>query len=161
MSKPSHLSLNTSPLHQLHRVMQCADKLFQTAMSDTDLTPRQLAVLSAVAGNDSCSQTRIVEITGVDRSTLADLVRRLTKKGLVQRKRSKFDARAYAIRLTEKGGSLLAEASLVALRVDQHLMTALPEASRSRFNRDLQCIIDQLGNHTQKLAERNARSRAE
>ncbi|MFZ1102753.1 MAG: helix-turn-helix domain-containing protein, partial [Hyphomicrobiaceae bacterium] len=39
--------------------------------------------------------------TGIDRSTLADIVRRLTRKGLLQRCRTNEDARAYAVRLTD------------------------------------------------------------
>ncbi len=37
-----------------------------------DLTPRQLAVLMTVAGNEGPCQTGIVDATGIDRSTLAD-----------------------------------------------------------------------------------------
>jgi DNA-binding MarR family transcriptional regulator len=46
-------------------------------MKDGDLTPRQLAVLVTVANNEGLSQTGLVDRTGIDRSTLADIVRRL------------------------------------------------------------------------------------
>ena len=63
-------------------------------MKDGDLTPRQLAVLVTVAQNEGLSQTGLVDRTGIDRSTLADIVRRMQRKGLLQRRRTKEDARA-------------------------------------------------------------------
>ena len=47
-----------------------------------DLTPRQFAVLITVAGDEGVSQTGIVDATGIDRSTVAEMVQRLAKKGL-------------------------------------------------------------------------------
>ena len=48
--------------------------------------------------------------TGIDRSTLADIVARLLARGLIQRKRAKEDGRAYAIKLTPQGARSLREA---------------------------------------------------
>ena len=76
-------------------------------MKDGDLTPRQLAVLVTVANNEGLSQTGLVDRTGIDRSTLADIVRRLQRKGLLQRRRTKEDARAYAVKLTDEGRRVL------------------------------------------------------
>lgn len=137
---------SASPLQRLHRVVQCAERLFQTEMTDTDLTPRQLAVLIAVANNDSRNLSRLVEVTGIDRSTMAELVRRLIRKGLLQSEQARFDARSYSIRLTDKGGEALADASLVARLVDERLLGALPVASRAPFSSDLECIIERFKN---------------
>jgi DNA-binding MarR family transcriptional regulator len=70
---------------------------------ETGLTLPQVLVLSAVRLAGPCSQTNIVTITGIDRSTASDLVSRLIGKGLVARKRSKEDARAYLVSLTAGG----------------------------------------------------------
>src|SRR5438552_7232397 len=86
--------LDQSPTHLVHRVAQCAGDIFDAQMKDSDLTPRQLAVLVIVGSHEGLSQTGIVDRTGIDRSTLADLVRRLQKKGLLQRRRTQKDARA-------------------------------------------------------------------
>ena len=85
--KNNHRSgaLDISALHLLHRAGQCAEVLFTNETGKADLTPRQYAILASVAQNPDISQTGLVEQTGVDRSTLADIVRRLVKKGLLQR----------------------------------------------------------------------------
>ncbi|MGH9810564.1 MAG: MarR family winged helix-turn-helix transcriptional regulator, partial [Terriglobia bacterium] len=95
-------------------------------MRDGDLTPRQLAVLVTVAQNEGLSQTGLVDRTGIDRSTLADIVRRLQKKGLIQRRRTKEDARAYAVKLTDEGKRVLRTAEPIARRVDDRILDALP-----------------------------------
>ena len=67
--------LQGSALHLLHRAGQCASEIFQSEMTSGDLTPRQFAVLVAVSQNEGLSQTSLVKKTGIDRSTLADIVR--------------------------------------------------------------------------------------
>jgi DNA-binding MarR family transcriptional regulator len=86
--------LDRSPVHLLHRAYQAVDQVFAMGMQANSLTARQLAVLMTVEDNEGLSQTGIVNRTGVDRSTLADIVRRLTRKGLLQRRRTKEDAHA-------------------------------------------------------------------
>jgi DNA-binding MarR family transcriptional regulator len=137
--------LERSPIHLLHRAGQCASDVFQGEMGEGDLTPRQYAVLVAVSQNEGLSQTHLVEKTGVDRSTLADIVRRMLKKGLLQRRRTKDDARAYAVKLTEEGWRILKTADPLAKRVDDKILAALPGQQRERFLQDLTLIVEELG----------------
>ena len=136
--------LERSPIHLLHRAVQCAADIFQGELANEDLTPRQYAVLVAVSQNEGVSQTYLVEKTGVDRSTLADIVRRMLKKGLLQRRRTKDDARAYAVRLTEEGWRVLKAADPLARRVDDKILAALPGQQRERFLQDLKSIVQAL-----------------
>ena len=137
--------LERSPIHLLHRAGQCAADIFQSEMETGDLTPRQFAVLVAVAQHEGLSQTQLVDRTGVDRSTLADIVRRMLKKGLVQRRRTKEDARAYAVKLTEEGWRVLRSTEPKARRVDARILEALPAQQRDRFLDDLTTIVQALG----------------
>lgn len=110
-----------------------------------DLTPRQYAVLLTVSQNEGLSQTQLVDKTGIDRSTLADIVRRMLKKGLLTRRRTKEDARAYAVRLTDEGWKSLRAADPVAQRVDERILSAIPAGQRERFLTDLSTIVTALG----------------
>jgi len=140
--------LSRSPIHLLHRAGQCAGDIFHAEIKDGDLTPRQLAVLMTVAQNEGLSQTGLVERTGIDRSTLADIVRRMQKKGLLQRRRTKEDARAYAVKLTDEGRRVLRSAEPLAKRVDERILEALPSKQREQFLDELSAIVETL----QKLA---------
>lgn len=133
--------LGRSPLHLLHRVAQRAGDIFARELGDADLTPRQLAVLMTVAENEGVSQNGIVERTGIDRSTLADVVRRLQKKGWLQRRRTREDARAYAVKLTDEGHKLLRNATPLAKKVDQRILQALPSRGGEEFIERLQAIV--------------------
>jgi DNA-binding MarR family transcriptional regulator len=137
--------LDRSPIHLLHRAGQCAADIFQGEMVEGDLTPRQYAVLVAVSQNEGLSQTQLVDRTGIDRSTLADIVRRMLKKGLLQRRRTKDDARAYSVKLTDEGWRVLKAADPLAKRVDDKILAALPGQQRERFVQDLNAIVEALG----------------
>jgi DNA-binding MarR family transcriptional regulator len=106
-----------------------------------NLTPRQLVVLMSVAQNEGASQTGIVAATGIDRSTLADVVRRLVKRKLLQRRRTREDARAYAVTLTDEGRSVLRAAEPLAKRVEQRVLGALPTGQREQFIASLLAIV--------------------
>ena len=115
-----------SLIHALHRASQVAEDRFARELGDISITPRQLAVLAVIDAHDGLSQTDIVDATGIDRSTMADIVLRLIKRGLVSRKRTKHDARAYAVKLTADGSRVLAAAMPVLARVEAGLLKALP-----------------------------------
>lgn len=139
--------LERSPIHLLHRAGQCAGDIFQGKLGTTDLTPRQFAVLVTVAQNEGLSQTHLVEKTGIDRSTLADIVRRMLKKNLIQRRRTREDARAYAVRLTDEGWRTLRSAEPAAIEVDEIVLSALDQHDREKFLTNLNTIVAALGAH--------------
>jgi MarR family transcriptional regulator, temperature-dependent positive regulator of motility len=136
-------SLRRSPMHLLHRALQRADDCFLHDVP-TDLTPRQLVVLLAVAETEGANQTRLVDATGIDRSTLADIVRRLVKRHLLKRRRGRRDARSYSVKLTDEGRQMLLAAEPVGKDVDQRILDILPPDCRRQFLASLQMIINSL-----------------
>ncbi|MEZ5857212.1 MAG: MarR family transcriptional regulator [Hyphomicrobiaceae bacterium] len=144
MASESQSRLNDSMLHLLHRAGQVADELFATEMQGSDLTPRQFAVLQVLQRLETASQTDIVNATGIDRSTLADIVKRLVTRGLIARRRSKVDARAYAVRLTPAGKEALEQAQPASERVEGRLLKSLPQTRRDAFVDALSALVESL-----------------
>lgn len=98
------------------------------------LTLPQYIVLAEIAASESPpSQTDLVNRTGTDRSTMAQIIVGLKKKGLIGRLRKREDARAYAIRLTTEGTKMLAAARPVVELVEESFLGALPDRQRSMF----------------------------
>ena len=122
-----------SPLDLLHRAGVQADSLFLSHVGDAGLTPRQFAVLKAVSQADGLNQTAIMAATGIDRSSTAELVRRLVSLGALQRRRKKRDARQYAVRLTPRGRELVKLGGQAARQADETLLSRMPRELRVPF----------------------------
>lgn len=120
-------------LHLIHKLSQASESLFIKANAGSDLTPRQYTVLSVIRENEGISQTGLVDYTGIDRSTMTGIVRRLQLKKLVTRRRTKNDARLYATMVTDKGIKLLDEIDPIAKLVDKEILDALPANQRHIF----------------------------
>lgn len=133
MSEQSQFDLSLSPGHLLHRAQQFAADRFREASGGAEITQRQFAVLTAVNEDEGLTQTRLVKKTGIDRSTLAELVSRMASKGLLVRERAPGDARANAVRLSEAGRALYRDALKGAKAADAAILEALPKGKRANF----------------------------
>jgi len=126
-------SLAESPSHLIHRALQLALDIYSREVGSDGLTQRQFAVLEAVSLRAGLTQTDLVKATGIDRSTLADLVARMAQRGLLSRERSTLDARAMAVRLTPEGEAALADARPRVVEADRQIMALLPKGRRESF----------------------------
>ncbi|HEY1751644.1 MAG TPA: MarR family winged helix-turn-helix transcriptional regulator [Caulobacteraceae bacterium] len=129
--------LSHSVTHLLHRVLQLALDYHAEAAGPAGLTQRQYTVLAAAGASDGVSQSDLVRATGIDRSTLADLVARMISKGLLERERSTTDARANTVRLSEAGRLALSDGGKPASRSDERLLDLLPPKKRDSFVKTL------------------------
>jgi DNA-binding MarR family transcriptional regulator len=140
MNAPVNL-VSTSATHLLHRAGQLAEDLFARSIGEIGITARQFVVLSVVESLEDPSQTALCEISGIDRSTLADIVRRLVSRGLLSRRRTRQDARMYAVRITPEGKDVLMRALPIARKVDEALVASLSAEQREHFNAHLQKVV--------------------
>nr|WP_314433042.1 MarR family transcriptional regulator [uncultured Brevundimonas sp.] len=125
--------LGTSPSHLMHRALQLTLDIYSEETGPDGLTQRQFAVLEATSIKTGLTQTELVRMTGIDRSTLADLVTRMTAKGLLERERSTLDARAKAVRLSTEGAARLEAARPLVEAADKRIMALLPKGQRDTF----------------------------
>jgi len=138
-NKPD-FSLGRSATHLLHRAQQMAVNLSAEALAKKGLTIRQFAVLAALHEEDGQSQSSLVDMTGIDRSTLADMVARMEKSGLVARVTSKEDARAKAVSLTEAGEEAYQNAVPTVEEADEILIEDLRKSRRASLIESLAVI---------------------
>ena len=129
--------LANSPSHLMHRALQLALDIYSEEAGPDGLTQRQFAVLEAASLKAGLTQTELVRLTGIDRSTLADLVARMTTRGLLDRERSTLDARAKAVRLSEDGLARLEAARPRVEAADRRIMGLLPKGHRDGFLKHL------------------------
>src|SRR5690348_18471834 len=132
--------LSESPSHLLKRCTQFFGDLYAREIGTSELTKQQFTLLAALEHNDGASQTALVEITGIDRSTLAEMVRRMLEKGLLSRERTEEDARANAVAISPSGRKALRGARNAADRAERALLEALPQPERLKFVKALSQI---------------------
>jgi len=132
-SKAAKDNLSASPTHLLHRALQLALDFHAEAAGASAITQRQFTVLSAASGHEGLTQNDLVRATGIDRSTLADLVARLLTKGLLLRERSATDGRANTVRLSAEGREALDLAAGAAAAGDKRLLGLLSPKKRETF----------------------------
>lgn len=150
--------LETSLSHLLRRAQQFAYDQFVQQMGEGAITPRQFIVLFAVNEEEGLSQTDLVNRTGIDRSTLADMISRMIKNGLLARKRTAEDARANAVRLTAAGRRALTGTLPRALAAEKALLELLPKSAQVELMRGLSHLATAIG--SAKEADKPVRGRA-
>lgn len=158
-------TLKNSPGHLLRRAQQYAHDLYAKEVGASGPTPRQFEVLHTVAQNEGLSQTDLVRATGIDRSTLADMIARMIKKGHLSRQRTKADARANAVSITASGKRVLQGASSAVNRAEAGALGVLPKSQQGAFIRALQAYAEALdkmedGGKPAKPAKRKAARKA-
>ncbi len=129
--------LERSPSHLLHRALQRSIDIYAEEFGAGAITQRQYAVLAAAAEREGATQADLVRVTGIDRSTLADMAQRLIAKGLLKRERSASDARANAVRLTEAGLAALEMAQPKMAAADARLLKLVGGGGRRQALLDL------------------------
>jgi DNA-binding MarR family transcriptional regulator len=149
MAKALHAGdagLDRSPSHLLHRALQLALDIYAEEIGGAGaLTQRQYAVLSAVLAKEGCTQSELVRATGIDRSTLAELVARLIGKNLLGRERSTLDARANTVRLTDEGRAAVHDTAPRVAAADARILALMPGSRRDAFLKTLRDMARSTG----------------
>ncbi len=122
--------LMSAPGHLLRRLAQIQTAVFAEEVGDPRLTSPQFAVLDVLANQGSVDQITLGRAAGIDRSTTADLVNRLVERGLVERRRSRADARRNLVRLSPAGRELHQRLLPDVARVGERLLAPLAEDDR-------------------------------
>ena len=124
----------------MRRCEQYYADLYAREAGNCDLTRSQMTVLAALDPDEGVSQTALVETTGIDRSTLAEMVQRMMERGLITRKRTETDLRANAVAIAPAGRRALRSALAAVDRAEKALLEPLPAAERARFVKYLAAI---------------------
>ena len=135
---PGSYALHGAAGHLLRRSQQRAVDLFVEEVGEDGPTPRQFAVLLSVHQNPGISQTDLVRMTGIDRSTLTEILRRLGRRGLIRRERQPEDRRTNALHLTGAGESAMRAAIDAVERAQERILEPIPAAERAAAMRVLE-----------------------
>lgn len=105
------------PGHLMRRALQVMNVLWSEEVSHTITSP-QFAALNALHAEPNIDQRTLGARISLDRSTVAEVVARLSTRGLIRSERHASDGRRKTIRLTPKG-----QRALQQLIPRTHVMT--------------------------------------
>lgn len=132
-------------LHQIHL------SLFAEECADFNVTPVQFSILTAVVSQPGLEQTALAQEVGVDRATLANVVARLARRGLVRRGQGTTDRRLKHVTPTASCRRLLKQMEAPARRAHERTVEALPAAERRRFLKALTELVSAGNKHGRAL----------
>lgn len=121
-SELARFELLAAPGHLLRRNHQRSFDIFSRHVGN-DLTRQQFALMLALGQKPGASQRDLVEATGIDKSTLKEMLGRLVTRGWVKRERDPRDSRAWTMDLTGEGTSLLLD-NVAKVQAAQHEIMA-------------------------------------
>jgi DNA-binding MarR family transcriptional regulator len=127
--------------HLIRRAMQAHTAVWPEEVG-TELTSLQFSVLNEVRAQPGIDQRTLGERIALDKSTTADLVARLVRRGLLERTRDEFDARRNVLRLTDAGMQAHTATLPSAQRTQRRLLARLSAEERATFKRLLGVVID-------------------
>lgn len=127
------IDLREVPGHLLRRAQQRAVELYWAAVGEDGLRPPQFAVLLTIYQNPGLNQTELVQRTGIDRSTVADMISRLSKREMIRRARTETDQRANRLWITDDGVCALNRTAAAAQAAQDDIMAPIPAEHRRQF----------------------------
>lgn len=107
----------------------------------TDISSVQYSILVTLDRVGEASQRELCDEAGLDRSTIADVLRRMERNDLVERRRSTTDARRNTVSLTEHGRTERVRLKPLVAEVQRELTAGLTDLEREELERGLNRLI--------------------
>ena len=128
----------------LRRAWYGLNQAFRRRLAHLNLTPDQFTVLRILLEGDArgLTQRELSRLMSSDPNTVASLLERMEKAGLVQRTPHERDRRAHRIKLLSVGKKSYEAARVIAITLQGEVLEVLPESSRETFLEQLALVAD-------------------
>jgi DNA-binding MarR family transcriptional regulator len=110
-----------------------SSRLWKERLAALGMDPRQVVLLRQVAAAEGQSQQALGKAMQVPASRMVALVDELERRGLLERRPSLADRRAYALALTGEGRRLLDRIMQASAEHEAQLCAGLTQAERRRL----------------------------
>jgi DNA-binding MarR family transcriptional regulator len=126
------VDLASHPGHLARRLQQAHHLLWNTMVSE-EITSPQFAVLNALVAEPGLDQRTVGERVGLDRSTIAEVISRLGRRGLLDKVRDPQDGRRSLLRPTEDGVRTHRKLTVRTARMNQVFLAPLSAEEQTVF----------------------------
>ena len=129
----------------LRMAQAAAFQAFSRLAKEIGTRPGRFATLMLIGRNPGISQTALSRANGRDKSSLTPVLNDLERRGLILRRRTRNDQRAYRLTLTPAGKKLLAQLTRCARAHERNLDRVIGARKQKDFVRVLKRIIRRVG----------------
>lgn len=135
------VDLSAHPGHLARRLQQAHHLLWNTMVSEETTAP-QFAVLNALVAEPGLDQRTVGERVGLDRSTVAEVVGRLGRRGLLAKARDPEDGRRSLLRPTDDGLRVHRRLTVRTARMNQVFLAPLSGEEQTHLLDLMQRVAD-------------------
>jgi DNA-binding MarR family transcriptional regulator len=126
----------------LRRAWYGLNQAFRRRLAHLGLTPDQFTVLRTLIEQDGISQSQLTATITSDPNTVASLVNRMEKAGLIERETHERDRRANRLGVSRCGKTRYEQARTIAVNLQSEILAVLPAGEREDFLEQLSAIAD-------------------
>lgn len=126
------LGLDSTPGHLIRRAEQVHATLWSEHVGDR-VTPSQYALLCALALDPGIDQAAAGDLASLDKSSTADVVARLVRRGLIESTRDTVDRRRKLLTVSDAAVRMLSEVTPRVREVQQQLLDVVSPEEGSRL----------------------------
>jgi len=157
--KPPRQSLDSPQRRRLPLLLRQAwyglNQAFRRRLVHLGLTPDQFTVMRTLLEEHGISQQRLATLISSDPNTVASLVTRMEKAGLIERETHEQDGRAHRLGVSRRGKANYEQAREIALGLQNEVLDSLPEPHRAEFLEQLEVVAQACRTAAAKSAGRN------
>jgi len=114
-----------------------------TRIASTEISSVQYTILVVLDRLGEASQRELCDEADLDRSTIADLVARMERKGLIARHRDPEDARRNTVTLTEVGRAERERLRPLVDQVQEAIVASMSQADRRALRSGLGALLQE------------------
>jgi DNA-binding MarR family transcriptional regulator len=128
----------------LRRAWYSLNQAFRRRLAHLGITPDQFTALRILLEGDlrGLTQRQLTHIMSSDPNTVASLVQRMERAGLVKRRPHEQDRRAHRIYLQPVGHKKYEAARVLAIQLQSEVLSVLRAERREDFLEDLACVAE-------------------
>lgn len=138
----------------LRRAWYGLNQAFRRRIAHLDLTPDQFTVMRTLLETGGITQRELTQMISSDPNTVASLLERMERAGLLERRPHETDRRAHRLHLQPAGKRKYQQARDIAVTLQTEVLRELPEKKREEFLEHLALVADACRDAAEKSPKR-------
>jgi len=119
-----------------------ATALYEQLTGQNEITARQFGAMLTLYQRGTMTLTELATYIRVDRSTLGEMIQRMSDRGLIRKAANDADRRSATVTLAKPGEQALLRLVAGAAQLQEELLAPLPPEDRAHFLRCIKLVAE-------------------